>query len=543
MHIHTVFVAVISYVMGTAMATLLPRKGRIGKIINPGPFNKKEHAAACIMVAAASSTPEAMHVLAVQKLFYNMRPAPIVAVFLILSTQMLGYGVAGLLRETLVYPSKMLYPANIPTASLLENLHRDREATRKRMRVFYIGFAVLFCWQGFPQYIMPVLAGVSIFCLTNRNSLFVTNMFGGSMANEGLGTLALSFDWTMITAGGNPLWMPFQTQVNSLMGYLLSIGIYMGLFYSNMWRARDFPFLSPLMFSDKSNPKHYIMYNQTAILDKTYTVQEDLLKQQGLPWLTTSHAFGMIARNLGITGTITHMIIWHWEDIKTAFTVFKADQIKLLFKPTQWNLRFWKWKAKKPTLEEAEAICPHYALMQKYEEVPGWWFGLIWVASATVGLSTSIIAGSTLPWWAFFVAVAISALSLTFFAALTAMFGFHLFVQPLIQMIGAFLVPGKPIANMYFATFGFNSLYQAKHMLKDLKLGQYVHLAPRCTFSMQVFGTVIGCICSYFMMEKITTEKREILMAIQGTNVWSGQMLQSQNSAVSLICVALNLLV
>jgi uncharacterized oligopeptide transporter (OPT) family protein len=134
--------------------------------------------------------------------------------------------------------------------------------------------------------------------------------------------------------------------------------------------------------------------------------------------------------------------------------------------------------------------------------------------------------------WAFFLALLISASSLPFFAALTAMFGFGLFVQPFIQMIGALAVPGKPLANMYFATFGFNSLYQAKHMLKDLKLGQYVHLAPRCTFTMQIIGTTIGCIMSYTMMQKITDEKREVLLAIQGTNVWSGQMMQGQNSAV-----------
>jgi hypothetical protein len=81
--------------------------------------------------------------------------------------------------------------------------------------------------------------------------------------------------------------------------------------------------------------------------------------------------------------------------------------------------------------------------------------------------------------------------------------------------------------------FGFNSLYQAKLLLKDLKLGQYVHLAPRCVFAVQIFGTIVGCLMSYIMMQKITDEKREILLSIQGTNVWSGQMLQHQNSEVS----------
>jgi hypothetical protein len=89
----------------------------------------------------------------VQKLWYDINPSPVIGVFLILSTQMLGYGVAGVLRKTLVYPSKMFYPANLPTASLLENLHRDKGETKKKMRVFYIAFAVLFLWQAFPTYI------------------------------------------------------------------------------------------------------------------------------------------------------------------------------------------------------------------------------------------------------------------------------------------------------------------------------------------------------------------------------------------------------
>jgi hypothetical protein len=116
-------------------------------------FNKKEHSAMCIMVAAAAATPEAMMVLAVQKLYYNINPKPIVGILLILSTQMLGYGVAGALRKTLVYPSVMLYPTNLPTASLLESLHRERKAVQKKMRIFYIAFGVLFLWQAFPQYI------------------------------------------------------------------------------------------------------------------------------------------------------------------------------------------------------------------------------------------------------------------------------------------------------------------------------------------------------------------------------------------------------
>jgi predicted phage tail protein len=297
-----------------------------------------------------------------------------------------------------------------------------------------------------------------------RHDLFVTNMFGGSMANEGLGTLSMSFDWTMISSHGNPLWMPFQTQMNTLVGYILSIAVFMAVYYSNTWDARSFPFLSPNMYSEKSTAEKYVVYNQTNVLNSQHEVDPKLLEIHGLPHLTGAGALGKTILNIAITAAITHMALWHGNDLKSALEVFSP--LKLLFKPKQWNLKFWTWKTERPTPEEAEEICPHYRLMLAYDEVPSWWFGLLWIAAGATGLITSRLAGSTLEVWAFFIAIGLAASLVTFFAALTAMFGAQMNVQPLIQMIGAYLLPGRPLANLYFATFGFNSLYMTKHMLK-----------------------------------------------------------------------------
>ncbi|KAE9975121.1 hypothetical protein BLS_002757 [Venturia inaequalis] len=530
-HIHLVFLVVLSYVLGMGCEKLLPKRGRIGRFLNPFPFNSKEQAAIVIMAGSGAATPEAMITLAVQKLWYDINPTPIVGLALIFSAQMLGYGVAGLLRSTLVYPTKMLWPSNLPVATLLETLHRDKKTSAARMKYFYVSFAIIFCWQVFPSYIMPFIGGISLFCLTNRTSLFTTNLFGGSMANEGLGVLSISLDWQMIGGGKNPMWVPLQTLFNEFIGYFISIFLYMGLFYSDTWKARSFPFISPMLFDIKSTPKKYIPYDVKKILDSTMTVDDKLIKKFGLPWFSGSYALSKITINIAIAATISHMLIWHYQDIKTAWDFISVKNLMVFLKPWTWNWKFWQnTGGKEYTREEAEAIDPHFALMQSYKDIPNWWFGTIWIASITTGLIAIYVADTTLPWWGFFVACLLSTISVVFFSALTAMFGFSLIVQPFMQMIGAYLIPGKPIANMYFATYSFNSLYQAKHMLSDLKLGQYAHLSPRCTFTMQMVGTTIGCLTSYVMMQKITTEKREILMAIQGTNVWSGQMLQSHNS-------------
>jgi hypothetical protein len=183
--------------------------------------------------------------------------------------------------------------------------------------------------------------------------------------------------------------MPFQTLMNHMVGYVLSIGLYMGLYYSNTWNARQFPFISPLMFSQKSSSHKYVTYNQTAILNKHYQVDPTLLAKQGLPFLSSSYAFATTIMNVAIMATVSHMCLWHWQDIKSAFMICSGASVKKLIKPQTWDLKFWTHKATKISDEDAEAIDPHYRLMQSYEDVPSWWFASIWVISVAVGLLTS----------------------------------------------------------------------------------------------------------------------------------------------------------
>lgn len=37
-------------------------------------------------------------------------------------------------------------------------------------------------------------------------------------------------------------------------------------------------------------------------------------------------------------------------------------------------------------------------------------------------------------------------------------------------MVGGALIPGKPVANMYFTMYGYNPVLQALTLLRDLKL-------------------------------------------------------------------------
>ena len=58
--------------------------------------------------------------------------------------------------------------------------------------------------------------------------------------------------------------------------------------------------------------------------------------------------------------------------------------------------------------------------------------------------------------WGFVIACLLATLSILFFVSLFAITGLAFIIQPFVQMIGGFLHPGKPMANMYFVLFSYS---------------------------------------------------------------------------------------
>jgi hypothetical protein len=112
------FLAIISYVLGITMEAFIPSWGWF-RYLNPvraccspfsylfsrrkkGPFNKKENAFIVIMASAAANSALGTEVLAVQRLYYNITPNGAASIFLLFSSQLLGYGIGGLMRRACI---------------------------------------------------------------------------------------------------------------------------------------------------------------------------------------------------------------------------------------------------------------------------------------------------------------------------------------------------------------------------------------------------------------------------------------------------------
>jgi hypothetical protein len=99
------FLCVISYLLALILE-YTPKGGFISRWFNPHPFNHKEHAAILITSSTAARSAMAAEFIAVQRLWYTEIPNAVVCIFLIFSSQVLGYGISGLLRKALGYPNQ-----------------------------------------------------------------------------------------------------------------------------------------------------------------------------------------------------------------------------------------------------------------------------------------------------------------------------------------------------------------------------------------------------------------------------------------------------
>lgn len=126
--------------------------------LNPGKFNRKEHMLITIMATVAFNTPYTSHIVFSQALpqFFNQPYAKQFGYQILgsLGTNFVGYGLAGLCRRFIVYPSFCVWPSSLTALAINKAFHQDDEAAVKgpfnrvynwsRMKLFLFAFISMF---------------------------------------------------------------------------------------------------------------------------------------------------------------------------------------------------------------------------------------------------------------------------------------------------------------------------------------------------------------------------------------------------------------
>lgn len=96
---------IIAWPIGHAWAKVMPdhqfEHFGIKWNLNPGPFNIKEHSIIVVMASVSYGAAYATDILVAQVSFYKQDFGIFFQLMLVISTQSLGYGIAGLLRKYL----------------------------------------------------------------------------------------------------------------------------------------------------------------------------------------------------------------------------------------------------------------------------------------------------------------------------------------------------------------------------------------------------------------------------------------------------------
>ncbi|KAJ3388985.1 hypothetical protein HDU92_001224 [Lobulomyces angularis] len=117
-------IQMISFPLGKFMERVIPE----GKF-NPGKFNVKEHVLICVSASTASAAAYGIDILTVQRIYYNQNIGIVPSLILLITTQCIGYGLAGFLQDFLVKPAKMIWPIVLSTVAVYNTLH---EVTTER---------------------------------------------------------------------------------------------------------------------------------------------------------------------------------------------------------------------------------------------------------------------------------------------------------------------------------------------------------------------------------------------------------------------------
>ncbi|XP_009601745.1 oligopeptide transporter 7-like [Nicotiana tomentosiformis] len=445
--------------------------------LNPGPFNIKEHVLITIFANAGAGSVYATHILSAVKLYYKRPLSFFPALLIMATTQMLGFGWAGIFRKQLVEPAEMWWPGSLVQVSLFRALH-EKETRPKggttRIQFFLIALVFSFAYYIFPGYLFQMLSSFSWICWLAPKSILVQQLGSGM---RGLGIGALGFDWTTISSYlGSPLASPWFATANVAAGFVLVMYLMTPLTYwFNVYNAKNFPIFSSGLFTLNGTK-----YNTEGVINSHFELDKAAYNQYGQLHLSTFFAMTYGLGFAGLTATLVHVFLFHGREM------CNRSREALKHKPDV-----------------------HTRLMKSYKQVPMWWFHVVLVANMVLIFFTCQYYLETfqLTWWGILLAFAI-ALGFTLpIGIISATTNQQPGLNIITEYVIGYLYPGRPVANMLFKVYGYISMSQALSFVYDFKLGHYMKIPPRAMFMAQMLGTfisiIIYTITAWWLMDTI----------------------------------------
>ncbi|KAJ3495330.1 hypothetical protein NLG97_g3470 [Lecanicillium saksenae] len=469
--------------------------------LNPGPFNKKEHMLITIMASISIGGTYTSNIIWIQALpkFFN-QPWAInfgYQTLIALSTNFIGYSLAGLTRRFLVYPSFCVWPEALVTIALNASFHNDSNPRvegplktfwrMSRLKFFCIAASLMFLYFWIPNTLFAALSYFTWMVWIAPDNKFLTMLTG---QRNGLGINPLpTFDWNIVTFFTDPLVVPFFSTFNLFIGMFFSMFVVMAIYFTNTWNTGYLPITS------NSPWDHFAKrYNVTSVLDDKGIMDLEKYQKYSPPYLSAGNIVVYMFFFSIYTASITHAILYHRVEISMG--------IKEL----------WNTVRRKKDSEDGRVLDVHNRLMKSYKEVPEWWYGICLVFATAVGIAGIVhYPTNTSPGTIFF-GIALTLIFIVPTGIIYAMTGVQVSLNVLAEFIGGSWVEGNALAMCFFKTYGVITCLQAQAFARDLKLAHYLKIPPRITFFAQMVPTLattfvaVGVLTYQIKIKDVCTE-------------------------------------
>ncbi|KAJ5087396.1 hypothetical protein N7456_011012 [Penicillium angulare] len=462
----------LAFPVGCAWARWMP----LG-VLNPDRhFNIKEHGLITIMANVSIGSAAATQIIEAVVKFYDMPSHGGLEVLLCITTQLFGFGLAGMTIRWLVTPASMIWPQVLSNAALLTTLHSRQNKIAdgwkiSRLNFFLVVFLAGATWYFAPGYLFTGLSTFSFICWIVPSNVVVNQLFGQV---TGLGMSVLTFDWAQVVyANQSPLLVPFWAGLNVMGSFALFFWLICPiLYYTNTWHSSYLPLLNSNTFDNTGQE-----YDTSRIMNENGSVDPDAYRDYSPMFLPAGYAvtFGVAFANL--TGILFHIGLYHGKDM--------------------WEQ--WKGTSKSDV---------HARMMSMYPQVPSWWFLSVTILMFVLSIVTNEVWHTGLPAWAVLVAFLLPMvyfIPVGIIKALTNISSNQL--NLITEFIGGYAFLGRPMANMVFKFYGYVAIQQGLEFVADMKLAHYLHIAPRLLFVAQGLATLVGaivqCGVTVFMITRI----------------------------------------
>ncbi|WAQ88485.1 hypothetical protein PtA15_9A612 [Puccinia triticina] len=504
------FAQLVAYPLGCFMARVLPAKMfRIAGYeftLNPGPFNMKEHMLISIMANVSFGGAYVTDIIAVLRIprFYNNQDLGRDVGFqltMALSSQLIGYTLAGLTREFLVYPSEMVWWGNLVEISVLRALHVKDNQPANGWKISQMRFFSL-CMVGYGIYFILPDVFFQTLSFFNWTTWIAPNnvklaMITGTVSGLGLNPFP-TLDWNFMAI--NPVATPLWSIMNLYGGALAAFAAICGIFFGNVAYTQYLPINTNAIF-DRFGKR----FNASRILDSVGDLDPVKYKAYSPPYMSSASIVGFTAFFGLYTSTIVHSVLFYRKHLSGGFRLFwRQMKINMLALPLVSRLitrrEAKSLKAKRPPIEEFTTDV-HCRLMSVYPEVPQWWFMIIGLIATGMAVFMIVHYETQMPVWGLVFAFAIAIVLIVPTGIVSAVASIGAPLNVISELVGGYALVGRPLGNMLFKTYGYITTAQAISYASDLKLAHYVKIPPRATFAAQTVGTILSAFISVAVLD------------------------------------------